>query len=295
MTNRYKVCALIWTYNPEAQLLQRVVEATLKNVDYVFIVDNGSQNRGVIESLKSENVEIIHLPLNLGVEALNIGFDIITSRNLCEWILILDDDSIVVQANAVKEVLSKYESLPEELKRKIAVISLSDLESVPLTLKNKLSSAPSEALIVHYDAIIFSGALIRAEVISKHCLRIEKEFFMYHADTEFFTRVRRHGYLTVIYTKRLLQHRLGLPLNKPINLGFYEIKSTIKPNRFYYITRNATYLLVRRRISPLQWLFSILRFAIPLILQDFRTTMKVFLLGFIDGVMGMLGIYQYLR
>jgi len=295
MTNRYKVCALIWTYNPEAQLLQRVVEAALKNVDYVFIVDNGSQNREVIESLKSENVEIIHLPLNLGVEALNIGFDIVTSRNLCEWILILDDDSIVVQANAVKEVLSKYESLPEELKRKIAVISLSDLESVPLTLKRKLKNIPRGLLLAHYDAVIFSGALIKAEIMSRHNVRIEKELFVDHADTDFFTRIRKYNYLTLIYTERLLQHRLGLPLTKPIKLGFYEIRSTTSPHRFYYMVRNATYLLKRKRITPLQWLLSILRLCIPLVLQDFRTTIKVLLIGFAHGITGRLGIYHYLR
>jgi len=155
MTARYKVCALIWTYNPDIKLLQKVVETALKNVDYVLIVDNGSRNREAIDKLRAERIEVVHLPLNLGVEALNIGFNIITSRNLCEWILILDDDSIIKQANAVQEVLSKYESLPEKLKHRIAVISLSNLESVPLTLKYKLKYVPRGLLLAHYDAVIF--------------------------------------------------------------------------------------------------------------------------------------------
>jgi len=295
MTARYKVCALIWTYNPDIKLLQKVVETALKNVDYVLIVDNGSRNREAIDKLRAERIEVVHLPLNLGVEALNIGFNIITSRNLCEWILILDDDSIIKQANAVQEVLSKYESLPEKLKHRIAVISLSNLESVPLTLKYKLKYVPRGLLLAHYDAVIFSGALIKAEVITEHGIRIEKELFIDHADTDFFIRIRKHNYLTLIYTKHLLQHRLGVPLEKPVKLGFYEIRSTTLPHRFYYIVRNATYLLIRRRITPLQWLLSILRFGIPLILQNSKITIKALLLGFVHGIIGRLGVYQHLK
>jgi rhamnosyltransferase len=281
------VCALIWTCNPEIELLRKVVNAAMQNADYVLIVDNGSQNRNEIDALRTSKVDVVHLPRNLGVEALNIGFKLLKSK--CEWILILDDDS-VIQPSAIQETLNKYNSLSEKVKSRIAVISISDLESIPLTLKRKLKNLPREALIAHFDAVIFSGAMIKSEVIERYNLYIDKELFLYHADTDFFTRLRKFGYLTVLYTKPLLRHRLGIPLSKPINLGFYVIKSTTKPYRLYYIVRNATYLLLRKRITFLQWTLSILRLAIPLALQNPRITLKGILIGLIHGVIGRLGV-----
>jgi len=283
----YQVCALIWTYNPKIELLRKVVNAAMQNVDYVLIVDNGSQNHNEIDMLRAFKVDVVHLPRNLGVEALNIGFELLKSK--CEWILILDDDSII-EPGAIQETLNKYNSLSEKVRSRIAVISISDLESIPLTLKHKLRNLPREALIAHFDAVIFSGAMIKSEVIERYNLYIDKELFLDHADTDFFTRLRKFGYLTVLYAKPLLRHRLGIPLSKPINLGFYVIKSTTKPYRLYYIVRNATYLLLRKRITFLQWTLSILRFAIPLALQNPRIALKNILIGLIHGVMGRLGV-----
>jgi len=290
MQDHYKVCALIWTYNPDIRLLGKVIRAALENVDHILIVDNGSRNREFIEKFKSENVEIVHLPRNIGVEALNIGFNILTKREICEWILILDDDSIIIKRGSIEEVLSKFSLLPKELKQKIAVISISDLESIPLTLKQKLNILPRESLIAHYDVVIFSGALVKTEVLTKHKLYIDKKLFLYHADTDFFARIRKLGYLTIIYTKPLLRHRLGLTLNRPINLGFYTIKTTTRPYRLYYIVRNATYLLLRKRITILQWILSILRFVIPLMLQSPKTTLKTISIGLAHGIIGKMGV-----
>ena len=283
---KYHVCALIWTYNPEIELLRKVVNAAMQNVDYVLIVDNGSQNRNEIDMLRTSKADIVHLPRNLGVEALNIGFKLLKSK--CEWILILDDDS-VIQPGAVQEILNKYNNLPEKVRGRVAVISISDLESISLTLKHKLKNLPREALIAHFDAVIFSGAMIKSEVIEKYNLYIDKELFLDHADTDFFTRLRKFGCLTVLYTKPLLQHRLGTPLSKPINLGFYVIKSTTKPHRLYYIARNATYLLLRGRITIVQWLLSIIRFSIPLLLQEPKTSIRTTLLGIVHGIVGKRG------
>jgi len=283
---KYRICALIWTYNPEIELLRKVVNATMQNVEYVLIVDNGSQNCNEIDVLRTSKVDIVHLPRNLGVDALNTGFKLLKSR--CEWLLILDDDSIL-QTGAVQEVLSKYSKLSEKTRSRVAVISISDLESIPLTLKRKLKSLPRETLIAHFDAVIFSGAMIKSKVIEKHCLYIDKELFLDHADTDFFTRLRRFGYITALYTKPLLQHRLGIPLNKPIDLRFYTVKTTTKPHRLYYITRNATYLLLRGRITIIQWLLSVVRFLIPLLIQGLKIPIKMTLLGIVHGFIGRLG------
>jgi rhamnosyltransferase len=284
--NKFHVCALIWTYNPEIELLRKVINAAMQNADYVLIVDNGSQNHSKIDALRTSKVNIVHLPQNLGVEALNIGFKLLKSR--CEWILILDDDSFV-QPGSIQEALQKYHKLLEKIKNRVATISISDLENVPLTLKHKLKNLPKETFIIHFDAVMFSGTMTKSEVIEKHNLFIDKELFLDHADTDFFIRLRKLGYLTALYTKPLLQHRLGIPLNKPINIGFYVIKTTTKPHRLYYIARNATYLLLRGRITIVQWSLSIMRFSIPLLLQGSKISIKMILLGIAHGIIGRRG------
>jgi rhamnosyltransferase len=288
----YRVCGLIWTYNPDISLLRRTVEAALANVNYLLIVDNGSANREEIKSLLSiyNHTETIFLPKNLGVAALDLGLRVLSRQ--CEWILILDDDSIILRPNATAEILDKYYRLSPILRDRIGVISISDLKSIPITLRQKLERLPRETLIVHYEPAIFSGSIIKAQILHTDTLKINKNLFIDHADTDFFARLLKKGYLITIYTKPLLKHRLGIPLPKPINLLFYKIESTTKPIRLYYTTRNATYLLTKRDIKIIHYLLSIFRYAIPLFLEKPLTTVRVVALGIIHGITGTLGVWE---
>jgi GT2 family glycosyltransferase len=286
------VCGLIWTYNPDISLLRRTVEAALANVDYLLVVDNGSANRGEIKSLLSiyNYTKAIFLPKNLGVAALDLGLRVLSRR--CEWILILDDDSIILRPKAIAEILDKYYSLPPILRTRIGVISISDLKSIPITLRQKLKRLPRETLIVHHEPAIFSGSVIKTKILRTNILKINKNLFIDHADTDFFARLLKKGYLITIYTKPLLKHRLGIPLSKPINLLFYKIESTTKPIRLYYTTRNSTYLLMKREITIIHYLLSIFRYAIPLFLEKPLTTVRAVALGIIHGITGTLGVWD---
>ena len=288
----YRVCGVVWTYNPDISLLRRTVEAALANVDYLFIVDNGSANREEIKSLLStyNHTKAIFLPKNLGVTALDLGLRVLSRR--CEWILILDDDSIILQPNATAEILDKYYRLPPILRDRIGVVSISDLKSIPITLRLKLEGLPRETLIAHYEPLIFSGSIIKAKILHTDTLKINKNLFIDHADTDFFARLLKKGYLITIYTKPLLKHRLGIPLPKPINLLFYKIESTTKPIRLYYTVRNGTYLLIKRNITKIRFLLSIFRYAIPLFLEKPLTTVRVVALGIIHGFTGTLGVWE---
>jgi GT2 family glycosyltransferase len=286
------VCGLIWTYNPDISLLRRTVEAALANVDYLLVVDNGSANRGEIKSLLSiyNHTKAIFLPKNLGVAALDLGLRVLSRR--CEWILILDDDSIILRPKAIAEILDKYYSLPPILRDRIGVISISDLKSIPITLRQKLKRSPRETLIVHHEPAIFSGSIIKTKILRTNILKINKNLFIDHADTDFFARLLKKGYMITIYTKPLLKHRLGIPLPKPINLLFYKIESTTKPIRLYYTTRNGTYLLIKRNITIIRYLLSIFRYAIPLFLEKPLPTVRVVALGIIHGITGTLGVWE---
>jgi len=289
----FRVCGLIWTHNPDLHLLKQTIEAALSNVDFLIIIDNGSSNVEEIKRLVNiYGIKAIFLPKNLGVAALNIGLEILAKRS-CEWILILDDDSIITNPKAIQEILTGYDTIPSHIRRKIGVISIIDANSIPITLKNKLMKMMYSTFVVHSDTVMFSGAMIRADVI-KSGIQVDKELFLYHADVDFFTRIRKMGFMTIIYTKPMLRHRLGIPLVKPINLGFYKIVSTTTPSRFYYIARNAMYLLLRRRLSPLQFFLSLFRFILPLLIEYPIGTIKALILGIIHGTFGILGIWKAL-
>jgi GT2 family glycosyltransferase len=145
-------------------------------------------------------------------------------------------------------------------------------------------------LLIHNDAVIFSGALISVNALKKAEIKIDEKLFLDHADTDYFNRLRKKGCLTAICTQPLLIHRLGKPINPPIKLfKKIEIKSTTTPIRFYYIMRNATYLLIRKRITIVQWILSTTRFALPLIFQDRRGLVKASILGIAHAITGRLG------
>lgn len=77
-------------------------------MDYVIIVDNGSNNINQVGNTCNgfSNVVLIELGVNLSFHALNIGMYYATKKFDPEFILLLNDYTIVYP-NAVSKVLSK--------------------------------------------------------------------------------------------------------------------------------------------------------------------------------------------
>ncbi|MCI6468990.1 MAG: glycosyltransferase [Lachnospiraceae bacterium] len=101
------LCGIV-TYNPDIDLLQENINAIIKQVNLVYIFDNGSKNINDIEKLleNMENIIICRGEENYGVA---YALKYLTDYASCEeydWILTLDQDS-VVKDGLIKEYL-KY-------------------------------------------------------------------------------------------------------------------------------------------------------------------------------------------
>lgn len=105
------VLAGIVTYNPDIKRLRENITALLKQVRYIYIVDNGSNNIGEIEELiKNENIHIKKYDKNMGIaQALKEIMDYAKSANFA-WVLTLDQDSIT--EDGLIEKYLEYGNMP---------------------------------------------------------------------------------------------------------------------------------------------------------------------------------------
>ncbi len=92
------VLAGIVTYNPDIRRLQENIEELLKQVKYVYVVDNGSQNVKEVETLINAHTGIIKLKKyenNKGIaQALKDIMEYSKDKDF-KWVLSLDQDSII--------------------------------------------------------------------------------------------------------------------------------------------------------------------------------------------------------
>lgn len=289
---KLSVISVIWTHNPDKNLFDKVLLYASVNTDKVYVIDNGSSSIEAIQDTitKFKNVLYFRIPRNLGVAALNVGIEL-ALKEKPQWILILDDDTILLP-NSVKEVLEAFDRLPPNLKYQVCVISITDLESLPALFKNWIKSRKRVMgkFVLHNYPIIFSGSLIKGSFLTRYNVKIDKCLFLDHADTDFFEALRKKECLTLLYVKKLMKHRMGISLIKPITFLGIKFSRVTSHYRFYYIIRNSLYLLMRGRINLLSAALSIISYLPVLMVTHPLKTLKFTVLGVTHGLFKKLGV-----
>lgn len=273
-----KVVAIVWTFNPKLKRFKEVLRSISTEVESVIVVDNGSKNfEGINEVCNFfGNVILIRLNHNFGVRALNIGMEYAIKKLNPDFLLLLDQDTIVFPG-AISKTLS---SLKSDKARKVAIISISFEER-----KASCRGGLSVILGKHYG--MFSGCLLRAEVI-KMGVRIREEFFLDQADFDFYDKIKSLGFLSALYEEKLIDHELGKTLCWGKRKLVYE-----PPWRYYYIVRNSTVLLMEGKMDVHFYLSRLLRFAFPIFLVDgSRKLLRALTLGFTHGLFKKLGYFD---
>jgi rhamnosyltransferase len=260
------ITALIVTFNPDKRLFLSL-ENVQKIVNRLVIVDNDSSDKSFIGRIKSSFNEnfftILELPRNLGIAgALNYGVEHIKFNLQVDYILTLDQDTIIVQ----HEIDTVIRNANQRFDR-IGIIALG---------MNKSEKTVNYREIKY---VITSGNLVRIDVFNK--LKFREEFFMDQVDFDFDYEVRKLGYRIVLADGYLIDHILGIKLGK---LAYEPLF------RVYYIIRNSTVLLIERKISIIIYASQIARWSISSILHDgifkyFRTLIT----GVTDGLSKKLG------
>ena len=157
------VAAVIITYNVENDFKERINKLKGK-VDEIIVVDNGSKAETInmLKELEKE-VTVIYLEDNKGIaSALNKGIKYSIEKGY-NWILTLDHDSIITD-NMIKNMLTCYEGLNNELKEKVAMLVPVHVEEKEYQNGSNINEEKDSNSYIEVLTEITSGALTKAEI-----------------------------------------------------------------------------------------------------------------------------------
>lgn len=233
-------------YNPDKKRLEKNLKAVCGQVEVVYCYNNGLQNADEINMLlkKYKNLQIIGDGINVGIAtALN---EIVkqAARDNIEWILTLDQDSVVCSG-----MVSALASLKN--KKNVAIIcpAIEDVRrknEAPVIAKNTIEDL---------DFCITSGSFMNV----KKTIEIggfDDALFIGLVDDEICYKVKKNGYRIIRNNAVILDHELGnlIPSrNETLYLKVGELlhsdiikklsyRRVVSPMRLYYATRNMIYL-----------------------------------------------------
>jgi rhamnosyltransferase len=286
-----QVAAIVVTYEPEAERLQRTLDAVRPQVSMLIVVDNGS--RGTPPRVDTGLASLIRLPRNLGVGAAqNAGIRAAQAQGQ-RFVLLLDQDSVPAP-DMTRQLLDVHD---EAQRAGLTVGAVGALVQDPSGRaegfvrfragRYEAVRAPDPDTWIDCDMLIASGTLIPLASIERVGPMAE-ELFIDKVDTEWCLRARAGGMRLVGAPRARLQHRLGEGAVR-IWFGRWRELRLHQPFRYYYMVRNG--LLLRR--SPHRtpaWCRADLRQLLSLVLyfgllkpRGFAP-LRMMLRGLVDGL-----------
>ncbi len=222
----------IITYNPDIERLQLNIDAVIRNgMTKIVVADNASKNIASIEALFLEypGIEMIKNSKNEGVAyALNQIFQAAYDSGQYEWVLTLDQDSIIDD-----DMIATYEQYYTGDNRVASITSQHRERAYEVNKK------PQKEIVEYTERCITSGNLVKVSAW-KEVGGFETRLFIDYVDFEFCYRLREHGYLILRINKPLLLHELGDPVVIRV-LGKERIALNHSALRKYYMVRNSLY------------------------------------------------------
>lgn len=225
------IFAGIVLYNPEIPRLKENIEAVSGQVARIILVDNGSSNIEDIKPILQEykNIVLIQNEKNLGIAAALNQLLSYAIEHRVQWLLTLDQDSVVT-ANFLKNML-----LPE-YPSNTAMITPNILDRND---QKGLLLQPNG--VVSVDECITSGTIMHIG----NCKQVgwfDEKMFIDYVDFEYCYRVRQCGYDIFRNNDVVLIHQLGDGQVASF-LGKRFMVANHSPLRHYYVVRNCVYLI----------------------------------------------------
>jgi rhamnosyltransferase len=291
-----KVFAVAGSLNPDIPLFEKVIRATQGQVDGFIVIDHNSRP-GIKESLRalgaqnSNFVTIIWKSEIIGIgAALNLGAHMAIERG-ATWVLTLDDDSVIADG-MVATLLAAYHALPEKDRNHIGLMMPN--EKTP----RGFAYPPDGPSRIHDDGGTTAGQMVKTSILPTVGFWNE-DFFIDSVDGEFCFRVRQKGFKTILVPRTTIYTRPGHPVMRHF-FGKTVLVPNYAPYRYYFMTRNLTYLYIRNFGTYILgnkywyrafWAVVVPRFLIKMLLFEDNRWEKLRLArrGFRDGLMGRLG------
>ena len=302
MDNKTRILAVVVTYNPNLEVLGKLIDACSPQVDAIVLVDNGSEKRLASWLEKRKDAQVTFLPLgeNRGIAtAQNIGIAWAREHNFTH-ILLLDHDSHPAH-DMVKKLLTVMSEL-EDSSEKVGVVGprFMDLRSPEHSCPphfvrlegshfRRVHCPPEQSTPVLVDFLIASGSLIPIRVLNDIGL-MNEDLFIDHVDTEFSLRLKKHGYRCYGVPTAVMGHEIGDDSQR----AFGRNVPMHSPIRHYYLVRNATWI-IRQSWMNAQWRIALgantlRRFVFyALFASPRKEHLRMMLIGFWHGLRGRMG------
>ncbi|MDK0799571.1 glycosyltransferase family 2 protein [Clostridium perfringens] len=284
-----RILAIIISYNPDLNRLYKNIEALVKQVDEILIVDNSSNNILEINNMKNnfDKVKIISHEENLGISiSLNKGLEYARKNNY-NWILTMDQDSIC-QANMINNY-KKFIKLNKEINSYMIL--------APYILYENVLEYKYDCLGEEIDVVITSGSLVNVE----NAIKIggfDEKLFIDYVDFEFCLRTIENNFKIIKIYGSYLEHRLGELEEKSI-INRKILVTNHSFIRRYYIYRNAIYVWKKYILKNPKWvikniLSNIKSYLLILLFEKDKMRKTIYILnGIKDGIFNNLGIHKF--
>lgn len=294
-STRQGVGAVVVTFNPDLPRLNQVVASLSPQVSRIVVVDNGSTSAHEVRTLTKgyDAVEFLGLGENRGIAAaLNEGVRRVL-LNEPAWVLTMDQDT-VVDPDGIESILTRFDDLDVAVRDEVGILAMRahpQPSSIWITrYANRLLELGELGSFTERRGVITSGNLIRADVArSTH---FNDSLFIDQVDYDFCCAVRRRGRRVLLDRRISMDHILGERFNDTTRRHPYE-----NAQRTYYIIRNSTYLVVRRRLPLRFYLAQLVVHCGSFVSMNGARSVAlggaVVVRGVLDGVLARLGRREY--
>ncbi len=251
------IYAGIITYNSDTERLKQNIGAVFPQVKGLVIVDNGSDNiseiRRLVKKFDDDNSDgkifLIENSKNLGVaKALNQIMSESASKGKADWVLTLDDDTVVYD-----NIIAMYEPYLElSLNKSIHPASLTCLRrdrNYAEKNNNGSKTDMGNGKMPEYEFVhtcITSGNLLSVSAW-KAVGGFDERLFIDMVDDEFCLRLEENDYDIIRVNSYGYLHEMGNNLIKVSFLGKSKTIFAYSEMRKYYTARNITYINRRYR------------------------------------------------
>ena len=302
---RRSVCAVIVSYFPDMDILERQILALERQVARIVVVDNGSPQATVdrLETIARgrDDVSVLSLGSNLGIavaqnQGIRLAFEAADTH-----VLLLDQDS-VPSAHMVVGLLDATDALRG---RGIALAAVG-----PMTVDRKTGELGRFVRMRHgwvhqvrcvrgappmdVDFLIASGCLISVEALRRLGL-MRESFFIDHVDTEWCMRALRAGMRLYGICNAEIEHSLGEERRR-IWFMRSRLVHVHEPLRDYYSVRNGVSLIRSRLMSMpmlVAFLVRLLAYVVffSVVVPPRRERLRMMVAGFRDALRNQGGMF----
>jgi rhamnosyltransferase len=244
-----KILGYVTVYEDRVASLKclEAIELQTVSVNQIFIVDN-SREQLLVNSDNNSRL-IHHYPSNIGISnGLVLALEWAIKENY-DFLWAFDQDSIP-DSNCLAALLEEYHYLTQN-GHKVGILAPVAFDRRSQLFiggvdfkKDRFIHRNFNELDRSYecDAPITSGSLISLTAAKLTNFPLT-DLFIDGVDFDYGLKFKRQGFSNFVVTKAKLQHNYGTPLNIKI-ANFNWLFQSYSPLRYYYSSRNTTYLVV---------------------------------------------------